>query len=280
MQTAFRTSYERLFSLSILHHYFLNKGNQKYVNMSAAEQEEALEQFDLRSELALVPVPSTRELMQRYRMLCKPTARGIEVLVECKAANEPRIPVRSDLELMFALVPKNRDWIELSDLPVEGIPRVTLTGGSTPEPAYYLFSNRTAGSSSELSQNGLAASLTDRLDQFPTPTPLQMPAGAVAGVRMEMTGNSTATSLLQTNGQLRSPAFTLSFQTRNTVWRFLENNNWLESTSPLPLSVGVIRQITVTDGAGQSTRELPNPSRGSHKQDPGDPSQLISEIYL
>jgi len=182
------------------------------------------------------------------------------------------------------LLPKVGDWLELSDLPVEGTPLKTINTGSGPviHPAYYDFSNGAATGLPELSRNGQAATANDRLDNILNPIPVPVPRGTMAVIQMKaFLGANTPGNLIDGSGALLGIPFSLSFENRETVWHYSENSEWLTSQNPMPLSNGVIRQVPVVNGQGvPSTRELPNPQRGSHRQDPNDPQRLISLIYL
>ncbi len=284
VRTAFQISYQPLFRLDILHLYFLNEGSTTFYSMSQAEKETQLEDFDLFREVDLIPTQETARKLEGQRMFLRKGRYYAEVLVECKAPDTPRIPIAPQLELQFLLVAKSQDWLELSNLPVEGTPTLSIntTSGPVISPAYFELGNASGILLPELSRNGASCGLADRLDQITNPNPVPVPQGTVALIQMkaQISGNHPG-NLIQGSGQLTSPLFRLTFANRETVWKYHENGAWLVSQNKLPLTEGVIQPIDIVDGQGvPATRELPNPSRGQHKQDPNNPQELISEIYL
>lgn len=73
------TAYRRLFEVRLLHHYWLDDGDQRFDTLAADLQVERLLRYDVRPLLRVLPTPSTQQQLGRRRCLFLPTAQGFVV---------------------------------------------------------------------------------------------------------------------------------------------------------------------------------------------------------
>ena len=78
----FRTGYQPLFEVHLLHRYFLNVGLTEFdQDPTAPAVQAARRAYDVRQYLRLEPSPATRELLRNQRLLFRPTPEGFVVLM-------------------------------------------------------------------------------------------------------------------------------------------------------------------------------------------------------
>ncbi|MDB5269718.1 MAG: hypothetical protein JWP58_2758 [Hymenobacter sp.] len=90
----FRTGYQTLFEVHILHRYFLNVGLTDFEQAPNDPAVKAVRQaYDVRQFLRIEPSPATQELLRNQRLLFRPTAEGFCVLMATATADTPLGPV-------------------------------------------------------------------------------------------------------------------------------------------------------------------------------------------
>ena len=73
------TSYNRLFEVRLLHHYWLDDGATVFDKLAADEQNERLLTYDVRPIFGVTPTASTQTLLGNLRCIFKPTGLGFMV---------------------------------------------------------------------------------------------------------------------------------------------------------------------------------------------------------
>ena len=73
------TSWNRLFEVRLLHHYWLDDGATVFRQTPAATQDQRLLNYDVRPILAVVPTASTQTVLANLRCVFKPTGLGFIV---------------------------------------------------------------------------------------------------------------------------------------------------------------------------------------------------------
>jgi len=105
-------------------------------------------------------------------------------------------------------------------------------------------------------------------------------SSAWAFIDIVTTTSNTAYNLLNPDGSLASPVFSLRFKNRATFWRYIGNKFGAASVSAnsLPLTRQGFISVQVPDGSGNNTTDdLPNPSAIMIKP---ETNQIFSEIYM
>ncbi len=73
-------TYQRLFEVRLLHHYWLDEGATAFDSIAdQAKRDERLLTYDVRPLLAVRPTPSAEEALRALRCLFRPTALGFIV---------------------------------------------------------------------------------------------------------------------------------------------------------------------------------------------------------
>ncbi|WP_339705352.1 hypothetical protein [uncultured Kriegella sp.] len=128
--------YRSLFNLILHHAYFLDKGENLFLDMSAEEQVKRLRAYRVSDFLKFVPSRSTQHNINRYRLVLKPHSQGFRIVA--KAIEEtgsdsvqytPIIELPNDLTLTFGLY--------ITDPHFENYTQIT----SKADNGLYLFSN-------------------------------------------------------------------------------------------------------------------------------------------
>ncbi len=105
-------------------------------------------------------------------------------------------------------------------------------------------------------------------------------SSALAFIDIVTTTGNTAYNLLNPDGSLASPVFSLRFKNRATFWRYIGRSFGAASVSAnsLPLTRQGFILVQVQDGSGNNTTDdLPNPSAAMIKP---ETNQIFSEIYM
>jgi hypothetical protein len=93
-------SYQRLFEVQVLHHYWLDDGAMMFDSLSSADRTERLLRYDVRRLLTIEPTPATAQLLAGLRCVSRSTALGIVV----GAPSGEAIPDDVELEYTMSVV--------------------------------------------------------------------------------------------------------------------------------------------------------------------------------
>ncbi|PKV49109.1 hypothetical protein ATE84_1126 [Aquimarina sp. MAR_2010_214] len=103
---AFRTLYKTLFHIDIHHSYFLNDGEDAFLDMTDAEKKEQLRKYMISDYMDVVPAMATQKELKNHKMVFRTETGGFRVL--CKVNEEDdkyrtQIPLGEELKLTFYL---------------------------------------------------------------------------------------------------------------------------------------------------------------------------------
>lgn len=135
-------TYDILFEVKLLHHYFLNRGMTNYALMTEDEQAEIMLNYDVRDIFTITPTAECRKHLDRHQCLCKQTPAGIIVGLKAELVSQnprrykPFHQIDDDLVFTFHLHLRDFGLLNYTDLP--------LTGDSG---RVYVFTNRKGSSS-------------------------------------------------------------------------------------------------------------------------------------
>lgn len=121
---SFHIIYKDLFKINLLHHYFLNKGEEAYDAMDQKDKEKADLLYDAREILEIIPTDDCQDLLDAHQCLFKATKTG--VLVGIKAARDKILPdkfnpsstLSDDLIFRFLIRNKDQYFKDYSALPL------------------------------------------------------------------------------------------------------------------------------------------------------------------
>ncbi len=116
---AITIKYKILFSIDLLHHYFLDKGVDHYESLNADQKIKQLAFYDIRNFITLTPTPSCLEIIKNHNLIFRPTPTGI--LIGSKIApdnDQPFVDISIDTKFTFVLNLKSQSFFNYTALPL------------------------------------------------------------------------------------------------------------------------------------------------------------------
>jgi hypothetical protein len=117
--------YKNLFEVNILHHFFLNKGEQEWDKMSQEEKDKMLSNYDIREVFDIVPTQESTNALNAHHCIFKKTAKGVLVGVKAKPDQlnpgkfNSFIPLADNLTFRFLLKLRDLNFMNYSALPLQ-----------------------------------------------------------------------------------------------------------------------------------------------------------------
>ncbi|MBN2709975.1 MAG: hypothetical protein JXR46_13115, partial [Calditrichaceae bacterium] len=114
----FSIKYKPLFTVNILHQYFLNKGNDDFFTMTEEEKNKQLADYDVSNFMRITPTAESYQVLKNHRMVFKVVNTGFVVWVEVSEDQDtvPLIPLHNSLELTFLLTLLDHTFINFTKL--------------------------------------------------------------------------------------------------------------------------------------------------------------------
>jgi hypothetical protein len=115
-----------LFEVRILHHFFLNRGNEVFDRMDEEERARMMLKYDAREIFDIIPSEECSELLNAYKCIYKRTSAGfiIGLRAEPDDSNPPKFkPFQSlpeDLAFTFYIKPRDHEFLNYTALPLDG----------------------------------------------------------------------------------------------------------------------------------------------------------------
>lgn len=134
-------TYNKLFEVKILHHFFLNKGELVFDSMTDEERALMTLNYDVRDFFDIYPTPECQKVLNSHNCVFKPTSQGIIIGVRAEGddQNPPNIspfnPFGDDQVFTFVIQLKDMGFMNYTALPFIG------SSGKI-----YVFSNLISGS--------------------------------------------------------------------------------------------------------------------------------------
>lgn len=119
-------TYNILFEVKIIHHYFLNKGEKVYDTMTDAEKANIMMKYDAREIFEIVPTEDCNKILNACNCIFKATSSGIIVglRAESDGLEPPKFkPFKSladDLMFTFLVKLRDMDFMNYTALPFNG----------------------------------------------------------------------------------------------------------------------------------------------------------------
>lgn len=259
----FNKVYRSLFSVEILHHYFLDEGEDIYdAGLDADKMETNLAAYNLSNFMDVVPTKKTVTTLRNLRSRFIQTKDGFQV-VTASDGNEPFIPFSSDLRFDFVA--------KITDQYFENYTDITIADRSVP---FYLSNQAPTASTEDTAATVLFCPLSDfettLTNSGPIAPMVEMDidlddvdgrelVGAFAIISIHLTGDVGEITLTnggdEFNGTL--PEVNWILDNRSTTWKYHKSSDSTEVHS-----TGVEKPltkhgyITVNDGS----IDYPNPS--------------------
>ncbi len=140
-------TYNILFEVRILHHFFLNKGEKGYDTMSLAEKASMMLGYDAREISEIVPTEECSKILRAHNCIFKFTSTGIIVGLRAESDGlqppkfKPFMTLADDLKFTFLVKLRDTDFMNYTALPFTGNSgqlftfQNTIAGGSKKFPA-------------------------------------------------------------------------------------------------------------------------------------------------
>ena len=288
---SFTTTYRKLFSVNIYHHYFLDDGNVAF-DSSPVLKEAQLVNYNFEDFCKIIPSEKTQELFKGNKLVFKTTSNGFTIFsrAEETAPNsgtyKPMVNLSQTTVFDFL--------IYVNDALFENYSTVN----SKPLIPYYLSNKKPVTESVSFNYLDLET-ITLPIEDFTinqasygeirTNLSEKEKIGLFGIISLEMAGDNTvpfdgnARNILNANGTIPAfpKTFKLQLKNRSTIWNYRDasTNTLLHSTDPttLPLAKnGIV-------GYSFNGQERPSafPSRLIFEKDGGgNIIKTISEIYI
>lgn len=118
--------YKNLFEIKILHHFFLNKGEQEWEMMNQEDKDNMEAKFDVRNIFDITPTADCSKVLSSHNCIFKKTSGGI--LIGIKALADPLnpgefkafIPLAQNQTFRFLVKLKDLNFMNYTALPLQG----------------------------------------------------------------------------------------------------------------------------------------------------------------
>lgn len=140
-------TYGILFEVKIIHHFFLNKGENAYDAMSDADKANMMLKYDVREIFEIVPTEECSKILSAHNCIFKNTSTGIIIGLRAESDGQeppkfkPFTTLADDLMFTFLIRLRDMDLMNYSALPFTGNSgqiftfQNTIAGGSKKFPA-------------------------------------------------------------------------------------------------------------------------------------------------
>lgn len=282
-----------MFSVNILHQYYLNKGILDFFGMNTADKEKQLAGYDVSNFFKITPSAETYQKMQNHRLVFKTVNTGFLVWVQVSENQEttPLISLDDTLELTFLLNLVNHTFFNYTKLDASNTGKLYHFSNKRLEsevPGFPLIriasDNQSVNDDYILSDKGfeeITANLTNKEKQR-----------LFSLIQIRIKGENASLDITNSQKDIRNPAlaFQVVFENRKTYWRYFFNKDQKvknkddvveENDNPQQLVTRTDHPLTEKgfvkielDGA-----ELPNPDASVIKPNGAD-NKIYSEIYM
>lgn len=117
--------YKSLFEVNILHHFFLNKGEQEWDKMSQEDKDRMESKFDIREIFDITPTQESTKALSSHSCIFKRTATGILVGIKAKPDElnpgkfNSFVPLTDNLTFRFLVKLKDLNFMNYTALPLQ-----------------------------------------------------------------------------------------------------------------------------------------------------------------
>ncbi len=288
----FSIKYKPLFSVDILHKYYLNKGNDDFFTMDQDEKNKQLTGYDVSNFMRITPTAESYQVLMNHRMVFKVVNTGFVVWIQVSENRDtvPLVPLGNSPELSFLLTLVNHSFINFSKLDASVAGKLFFFSNRKPageSPSFPLV--RRTNNSQEISDSfTLSTEVANQLKSGLSPDEKRQLFGIV---RMGMKGENASMDIINNQGEIHNPAkeFQVVFGNRETTWRyFFDKDQQIKPSDGVKKENGSARQLItkkthpLTEKGFVSVdlggKELPNPDVLVIK--PGEANTIYSEIYM
>lgn len=288
---AFSVQYKPLFTVQVLHNYFLNIGAQQFAAMNPAEKQKQLGNYNFTKVFSIAADSNTVSLLNRYRLVFKLTNTGFTVWSKVEDNGvTPAILLDDDSSFTFLLKITDSRFYNFTSLKMENAGKLFFLSNRQPEgfPGFPLLG--LSGANLKIGETHLLHSATQTSELKKLASTERN--GLFAIVRIHVKAGNPALNLTEASGNLvnQSPVFEIVFDNRKSFWRYIFKNNQVVKPADDVKKEDGNAKILITKAEHPLTQngfvsielgtaELPNP--GVEKIIPDTASnKYYSEIYM
>ena len=290
---SFEITYKPLFSVDILHKYFLNDGVREYHLMTEDEKQKQLEKYDTGLFFDILPAGETMQKLTGHNLVFKLQRKGFTVWCKVSEDNEnkPFITLDDDLCFTFLIRIKDRLFFNYTNLPFDTSDKLFLFTNRKPAlPAVFPLIKLT-NIFSVIDQS--YALPDDEARKYLSGLSVKEKKNLFGIVKIYVKGDTTDLSITNTQGEIEGSGrkFEIFLSNRVSFWRYIfrkdksvDPGDDLESENgstrsfitkeEMPLTYGGF--VPVTLGGD----ELPNPDARIIIPDDALLDKYYSEIYM
>ena len=288
---SFTITYKPLFTVNVLHKYYLNNGAQEYSTMSDDEKRHRMGHYDLSRFAEIIPSSATRLKLIGQGFVFKTVKTGFVVWCETDPdnADKPLISVDDGLSFTFLLKIKDAAFFNYTDLPFDTAQKLYLFSNKKPSavtgpfPAINPVNSFTAVDKTYCLTDEASAEITKEIQPYEL-------RGVFALIRISIKGDNAGLDLLNSQGEALGRGFEIMFGNRKTYWRYIfkkgqgvtvnddleaenGNNRILITKDVKPLTSGGFVTVKL------SGKKLPNAGPSLVEYDETN-DRYCSEIYM
>lgn len=290
---SFSVKYIELLKVKILHHFFLDKGDQGFNAMTEAEQTKQLNNYNFQDFLKVVPTIQTKQKLDGHHLVFSLLKSGFSIWTEIDKTNqdEPAISLADDLWFTFLLKVSDPAYLNYTDLKLADSNKL-----------YYFSNKRLPDEPGSFPLIPLEDDSTIVDDSFilsedsETNELMKLSAAAQNNlfgiIRLYIKGETSLQNITDSQGKIQDPVpvFKIEFTNRKTTWRYIfsedqtvKNNDDVkkENGSAKKLITKTEKPLTNTGfiSVELDGNELPNPDYKQIKPDQSN-NKIYSEIYM
>lgn len=118
--------YKSLFEVNIMHHFFLNKGEQEWDKMSQEDKDRMESKSDIREIFDITPTQESTKALSSHNCIFKKTSTGILVGIKAKPDElnpgkfNSFVPLADNLTFRFLVKLKDLNFMNYTALPLQG----------------------------------------------------------------------------------------------------------------------------------------------------------------
>jgi len=289
----FSIAYKPLFSVKLLHLYYLNKGEIDFFGMTPDKSKKQLAGYEVLNFLKITPSSESHQKLLNHRMVFKTVNTGFTVWTQVSDTQDtlPLISLTNTLELTFLLTLVNHAFINFTELDISNTGKPYFFSNkrlATEAPSFPLIGKTTNKQPVDDDYIPGTESISELLSSLSS-TEKQNLLGLI---RISMKGENASMDIITNQGEIHDPAseFQVVFGNRKTIWRyFFEKDQQVKNSDDVKKENGSKRQL-ITKKAHPLTetgfvsveldgKELPNPNASMIKPDISD-NKIYSEIYM
>lgn len=290
---AFSIKYKPLFTVDILHNFFLNKGLAEFHSMSNSEKSKQLDSYEISSFVNIIPTPKTQQKLNGYNLVFKIINNGFTVWSKVTGNNDniPFISFDDELSFTFLVQLKDSTFYNYTNLKLENAGKLYYFSNQklATEPGSFPLIKK-LGDNISINQNFVLTE-NSAIAEF-SKLSANEKENLFALIRIFVKGKNNSLSVTNANNRIKNPVktFEILFDNRKTIWRyFFDENQQVNGSDDVKKEAGNAQQLVTKIVQPLTQRgfisieldgtELPNPDARIIKPNSTN-TKYYSETYI